>query len=89
MATTTEEFGSLGGIGLSVLLGATQIGVMAHGAKYSMGMELVTGASNTPAFMSASTPGHQLGHRVAPHAGVAAVEARRRWRRGRYRLRHL
>jgi|13_taG_2_1085334.scaffolds.fasta_scaffold02410_3 hypothetical protein len=64
MATTTEEFGSLGGIGLSVLLGATQIGVMAHGAKYSMGMELVTGASNTPAFMSASTPGHQLGQLI-------------------------
>lgn len=64
MATTTEEFGSAGGVGLAVLLGASQIGIMAHGAKYSMGMELITGASNTPAFMSATTPSYQLGQLV-------------------------
>lgn len=64
MATTTEEFGSAGGVGLAVLLGGSQIGIMAHGAKYSMGMELITGASNTPAFMSATTPGYQMGELV-------------------------
>jgi hypothetical protein len=69
MATTTEEFGSAGGVGLAVLLGASQIGVMAHGAKYSMGMELITGASNTPAFMSATTPGYQMGELVLNPTG--------------------